>query len=298
MTTGSLSTRLGGDTFVFSYTSYSRDNTTIEHASRKIGAAQSGGPILYINTDPTSVVYSNTVRLQPYAGRGYQATYNESTGTTVSLNVDDGNGASLIQLYGGSDGELAVRNGSISMKTTQGTQITGSLVASGSSHILSGSVSISGSLVTRGTLGVSGSLQLSDGFNMVKIGNNAANIGFFDANNNPYWDMVGGSTQFVLFDNTIGEYTLQALPGGETILNSDTTLRLKTLGSAGASRVDITTSDTTINNNLVVSASQVLTLQPYHPLPAAASYPGAFAVSASSPIRPYFSDGTAWNILF
>ncbi len=47
-----------------------------------------------------------------------------------------------------------------------------------------------------------------------------------------------------------------------------------------------------------VRATCVLGLTPMDPLPAAASFSGFFAVSASTPIKPYFSDGTSWNPLY
>ena len=56
------------------------------------------------------------------------------------------------------------------------------------------------------------------------------------------------------------------------------------------------TRDLTINGDLIVSASQVLTLQPIHPLPSGVAT-GSFAVSASAPPRPYMWDGSSWYAL-
>jgi hypothetical protein len=47
-----------------------------------------------------------------------------------------------------------------------------------------------------------------------------------------------------------------------------------------------------------INASNVLRLAPQSPLPAAASFPNSFAVSSSTPAKPYFSDGTNWNALY
>jgi hypothetical protein len=47
-----------------------------------------------------------------------------------------------------------------------------------------------------------------------------------------------------------------------------------------------------------VAVSTVLSLKPQSPLPAASSAPYSFAVSASTPAKPYFSDGTNWNALY
>lgn len=49
---------------------------------------------------------------------------------------------------------------------------------------------------------------------------------------------------------------------------------------------------------VAVLTNDVLTLTPQDPLPAAASNPYSFAVSGSSPAKPYFSDGANWNPLY
>jgi len=47
-----------------------------------------------------------------------------------------------------------------------------------------------------------------------------------------------------------------------------------------------------------VSVTNVLTLKTQDPLPAASTVPNSFAVSASTPTKPYYSDGTSWNALY
>jgi hypothetical protein len=47
-----------------------------------------------------------------------------------------------------------------------------------------------------------------------------------------------------------------------------------------------------------VSITNVLKLAAQDPLPAASTLPNSFAVSASSPTKPYYSDGTSWNALY
>jgi hypothetical protein len=47
-----------------------------------------------------------------------------------------------------------------------------------------------------------------------------------------------------------------------------------------------------------VSITNVLILTAQSPLPAASSVPNSFAVSASTPTKPYYSDGTSWNALY
>ena len=54
--------------------------------------------------------------------------------------------------------------------------------------------------------------------------------------------------------------------------------------------------DTVISGSLTVSGSEVLTLVPVNPLPSGVAT-GSFAVSGSTPPRPYFFDGTSWIAL-
>jgi hypothetical protein len=49
---------------------------------------------------------------------------------------------------------------------------------------------------------------------------------------------------------------------------------------------------------VAVLTNDVLTLIPQDPLPAANLNPYSFAVSGSSPAKPYFSDGSTWNALY
>ena len=63
-----------------------------------------------------------------------------------------------------------------------------------------------------------------------------------------------------------------------------------------ASFVNVLVQNVTITGS--ISATSVLTLTPQTPLPAASTLPNSFAVSASSPTKPYFSDGTNWNPLY
>jgi hypothetical protein len=60
---------------------------------------------------------------------------------------------------------------------------------------------------------------------------------------------------------------------------------------------------TSLNNNVHISGSvavkagEVLTLAPVHPLPNSIAT-GSFAVSGSTPPKPYFWDGSSWNALY
>jgi hypothetical protein len=47
-----------------------------------------------------------------------------------------------------------------------------------------------------------------------------------------------------------------------------------------------------------VNITNVLRLTAQDPLPAASTVPNSFAISASTPTKPYYSDGTSWNALY
>jgi len=47
-----------------------------------------------------------------------------------------------------------------------------------------------------------------------------------------------------------------------------------------------------------VTISNILTLTPQHPLPSVNLSIGSFAVSSSTPPKPYFWDGTNWYALY
>ena len=47
-----------------------------------------------------------------------------------------------------------------------------------------------------------------------------------------------------------------------------------------------------------INITNVLMLTAQNPLPSASLFPNSFAISASTPTKPYFSDGTNWNALY
>ena len=101
------------------------------------------------------------------------------------------------------------------------------------------------------------------------------------------------------YNNTTGDYNVYI--GNEVYGVSGESNKLK-IHSAGSNTTtplisgDFSTRDLTINGDLTVSGSQVLTLQPTHPLPTGVAT-GSFAVSASTPPRPYMWDGSSWYAL-
>jgi hypothetical protein len=102
------------------------------------------------------------------------------------------------------------------------------------------------------------------------------------------------------YNNTTGNYNVYI--GNEVQGVSGESNKLKIHSSISNTTTplisgDFSTRDLTINGDLTVSGSQVLTLQPVHPLPSSGISAGAFAVSASTPPRPYMWDGSSWYAL-
>jgi hypothetical protein len=89
------------------------------------------------------------------------------------------------------------------------------------------------------------------------------------------------------FNTIIGPYN-----GGANTLNSTIVL------ADGRGTIGYRYSGSVAQITGSLNLSNVLTLAAQHPLPAASSYPNSFAVSASSPTKPYYSDGTNWNALY
>ena len=102
------------------------------------------------------------------------------------------------------------------------------------------------------------------------------------------------------YNNTTGNYNVYI--GNEVYGVSGESNKLKIHSSVSNTTTplisgDFSTRDLTINGDLTVSGSQVLTLQPVHPLPSSGVATGSFAVSASIPPRPYMWDGSSWYAL-
>lgn len=110
-----------------------------------------------------------------------------------------------------------------------------------------------------------------------------------DQKSNVFYDISDDLNQFSV-----------ALSGS---LFNDTPQILVETGNKGLNvdnRLKVLSTGVQVTGSLSISGSvaSVLTLTPQHPLPAASSYPNSFAVSASTPPVPYFSNGTSWNALY
>ena len=110
--------------------------------------------------------------------------------------------------------------------------------------------------------------------------------------NGNYRGMFGGQTNastagswngvFAGSNNTVS-HSRSVVIGGQYITSSaDSTVYVPNLNISGS---------------LTVAANEVLTLTPVSTLPASAPT-GSFAVSGSTPPKPYFYDGTTWNALY
>lgn len=104
------------------------------------------------------------------------------------------------------------------------------------------------------------------------------------------------SSSFITTAQT-ASYILNAISSSFAILASNANL-LDGLDST----VFATTGSNQFKNNQGVTGSvsitNVLKLAAQNPLPDASTLPNSFAVSASSPTKPYYSDGTSWNALY
>ena len=174
----------------------------------------------------------------------------------------------------------------------------------------SSSLNISGSTVGGVTINVSSSLQTQPALLISQAGTGSAltvngyvNLGHpTDFNTGGRLNVLGstylqgnvfmnGTTNFIqnsvstranIYFGTTGDSWLNN--GNFGLGTSSPTQRLTVVGTSSFS------GDVTISN--------LLTLTPQHPLPTLNLTAGAFAVSSSTPPKPYFYDGTNWNALY
>jgi len=119
---------------------------------------------------------------------------------------------------------------------------------------------------------------------------------------------VNGSSSFTSSINVLGNLNITGSSSFTGSLNLSGSLTVTTIGielqvtntgvKIGNMPTDTHLMTGSLNISGSVNISNVLQLSPLNPLPAAASFPNSFAVSASAPNKPYFSDGTNWNALY
>ena len=176
------------------------------------------------------------------------------------------------------------------------TRVTGSLIASASAgHTLTGPTAITGDTTVTGT--PTFSTPTSSPFLIVDA--TAASSGMeYRVSTTAYYRAFSNDdgTSFNI-TTANGSFTgLQIAPASYTLLNG---LNNTYLAVGGNNKVNVTSTAISMSANLMVSASQVLTLQPYHPLPTTGVASGSFASSGSgADLKPYFWNGASWTALF
>jgi hypothetical protein len=86
----------------------------------------------------------------------------------------------------------------------------------------------------------------------------------------------------------------EGLGSNSVVLGNDSIDKTVLKGKIG---IGINSPETALHISSSATVSAVLTLDPQHPLPTN-SPTGSFAVSSSSPPKPYFYNGTTWNALY
>ena len=235
-------------------------------------------------------------------------------------------------------GDLLIRSSSVWINSKQLTGsygLTGSLAVSNSLNVVgtgsvSGSFIVSGSLVINPNGGVGNQLinsfllgrtssiytmQTSGTFALGTGGSSGGGNGGFSYNADSFPNFVfrnpGGdagltiktnigtqavTTQAIIFPNTTANVGI-ALGGHPTAYNHLVIVS----ASHGSASIGIGTASPLLSHALTVTGSvaisNVLTLIPQDPLPSGVAT-GSFAVSSSVPPKPYFFDGTSWNVLY
>jgi len=139
----------------------------------------------------------------------------------------------------------------------------------------------------------------SDTFNDLNIG--GINSTIWDNNESHRINFVYGTngaslSQFQTIESNYNSSTqISKLRFRNFYNNGPQTSVIMTLESTGKIGINTDNPQTSLH---ISGASAILTLTPQHPLPILDIPTGSFAVSASSPPKPYFWDGTSWNSLY
>jgi len=135
-----------------------------------------------------------------------------------------------------------------------------------------------------------------DTFNDLNIG--GINSSIWDNNESHRINFVYGTngaslSQFQTIESNYNSSTqISKLRFRNFYNNGPQTSVIMTLESTGKLGINTDNPQTSLH---ISGASAILTLTPQHPLPTVNIPTGSFAVSASSPPRPYFWDGMNWN---
>ncbi len=169
------------------------------------------------------------------------------------------------------------------------TRVTGSLIASGSTHTITGDTTVTGTPT----------FNTPNSSPLVIIDASAASSGVeYRVNTTAYYQAFSNNdgTSFNIATANGSVTGLQFAPASYTLLNG---LNNTYLAVGGNNKVNVTSTAISMSANLMVSASQVLTLQPHDPLPTTGVASGSFASSGSGAnLKPYFWNGASWTALF
>lgn len=225
-----------------------------------------------------------------------------SGSTTVTGSLINGGYCLSLGNYSHAEGQFTTASGDYSHAEGRSTLASGTFshaegntsVAFGLASHAEGFASIASGSYShaegRNTI-ASGSYSHAEGRGTLSQGQYSHAEGFYTTASGDYSHTEGNNTVALgTYQYVQGTYNISlSNPYAFIIGNGTDNTNRSNLLYASGSEVQVTGS---------VSISNVLQITPQHPLPAAASYPNAFAVSASTPPKPYFSDGTSWNALY
>jgi len=202
---------------------------------------------------------------------------NNSTYASNEFGIYDGDGYRVIALLDQDNTKFYYSNGAYSFD--------------GVTHALSGSFNVSDRIVIQEFGGISNYLTLGYANTRLYFQDNANIINHY-SNNHKFYDI--NENPIVTFSSSLSYSPVISLGDINSIGNLT-----KLVIDDGNSTISLTASVATLNGSQILTTSNtsILTLIPQHPLPGGVST-GTFAVSASTPPKPYFYNGTSWNALY
>jgi len=196
--------------------------------------------------------------------------------------------------------EFKIKNGLI--VDQGGVQITGSLLVSGSFNLgdditIDGNISGSGNAYIAGNVGIGtttpiAKLNIFGTDQLIQIGDTTSvNDAYISLNNRGF---IGfDASQGMLWQATTSR-PFNIAHGSDWGTSLQSRLYIKTSGEVG---IGTTTPTAKLHVSGTVQFDDILSITPQDPLPSGVPT-GSFAVSSSSPPKPYFYDGTNWNALY
>ena len=209
--------------------------------------------------------------------------------------------------------ETTVRNNLIVSGTTSQFTASGTSLFNNEVDIFgtSSSLNISGSTVGGVTINVSSSLPTQPALLISQVGTGSAltvsngyvNLGYATTHFTGGRLNISGNVYIlgrIFFQDTTNQ-TIEGSSPGRALMNFSNGNSYLNNGNLGLGTITPTQRLTVVGSSSFsgdVTISNLLTLTPRHPLPTLNLTAGAFAVSSSTPPKPYFYDGTSWNALY